>query len=338
MLRDLLYFDFNKAASLQSQTTDGLHKTTEVSEDSGKNREAGAGFNIPGLAEAKLGVDYAEKRSILQSRELHHNLLTDLQATLNDKVLLRDLVVNPPAEPLTPESLREAVAQRPYVHVSGTAVIEDYGRLLKMLDNFNEVVDFIGKCGASPEYKLALAVIEAREADLSRESDRNEQTRIKKEIRLLRKQLDHLATSDIDGIPEWFAAGLRSWIEMFMPDRINLRIRPYESCRFELSCNLKRGCFVDDDLEHMLHGYGTRPNVPLAVLGLVTSLPPQEPDSGPKQVDGGTDKEILENNFQQMFRRFEGLESYSRFDRYPNVMVHPIAVYRGFESPPDLAS
>jgi hypothetical protein len=34
--------------------------------------------------------------------------------------------------------------------------------------------------------------------------------------------------------------------------------------------------------------------------------------------------------FRGMFGAMEGLESFVRYSRYPNVTVHPIAVYRSF--------
>jgi hypothetical protein len=59
-----------------------------------------------------------------------------------------------------------------------------------------------------------------------------------------------------------------------MPSRINLRIYPFPNCpSFQVLCNLKSECFLDSDLEHLLYGYGNRPNVPLAVFGLITSIP-----------------------------------------------------------------
>jgi hypothetical protein len=82
-LRDLLYLDFDKAASIWSQFEEGLLKSIDVTEDTGKDRAAGTKFGlkfgVPGLAdaqaEANLGVDYIQKRSTLQSKILHHDVL-----------------------------------------------------------------------------------------------------------------------------------------------------------------------------------------------------------------------------------------------------------------------
>ena len=54
-LRDLLYPDFDKAASIWSQFEEGLLERMSVTEDAGKNRTAGTKFGIPGIAQASLG-------------------------------------------------------------------------------------------------------------------------------------------------------------------------------------------------------------------------------------------------------------------------------------------
>src|SRR4051812_34408019 len=57
-VRDLLYLDFDKAASIWSQFEEGLLERISETEDSGKDRTAGTKFGIPKLAEASLGVEY----------------------------------------------------------------------------------------------------------------------------------------------------------------------------------------------------------------------------------------------------------------------------------------
>jgi len=66
-LRDLLYLDFEKAASILSQFEAGLRERISVTDDSGKTRTAGTKFGFP-LAGANLNVDYLDKRSTLESK------------------------------------------------------------------------------------------------------------------------------------------------------------------------------------------------------------------------------------------------------------------------------
>ena len=70
-LRDLLYLDFDKTASIWSQLDLGLLERVSVTQDSGKDRSAGAKFGVPGLAEANLGV---EKRSKFSEEQMVYAL------------------------------------------------------------------------------------------------------------------------------------------------------------------------------------------------------------------------------------------------------------------------
>jgi hypothetical protein len=78
----------------------------------------------------------------------------------------------------------------------------------------------------------------------------------------------------------------------------------------------------------------------LAVFGLITSLPPEgdlpfDPMTEFTQSAELSPQEIFENAFRGVFIGMEGLESFFRYSRYPNVTIHPIAVYRSFAVPED---
>jgi hypothetical protein len=108
IIRDLLYFDFDKAASIWSQFESGLVERTSVTRDSGKDRSAGTKFGIPGLAEANLGVDYIQKQSILQSKTLHHDLLNRVEESLRRAGLVADLAEQP-SDARSSDAIRNAI-------------------------------------------------------------------------------------------------------------------------------------------------------------------------------------------------------------------------------------
>jgi len=122
-----------------------------------------------------------------------------------------------------------------------------------------------------------------------------------------------------------------------MVNRINFRIYPIVDCpSFQILCNLKTACFVDQDLEHLLYGYGYRPNIPLTAFGLITSIPSQselqfDPMTEFKDNDKLTDKAKLEKAFRDMFSAMDAMEDYVRYSRYPNITIHPIAVFRNIK-------
>jgi hypothetical protein len=340
-LRDLLYLDFDKAASIWSQFDQGLLERASVAEDTGRDQSAGTKFGIPGIAEANLGVDYVQKRSTLHSRTLHHDLLQRVEERLGRAGLVIDLDATLHRAETSAEHIREVLGNRPYLRVSGHSVIEDYRRILAVGEKFNDIVAFLSKAAQdaikkTPQYvQLQQSIAAARES-AENAPDRNQRAIQRSQVKALERQVEESLKPQIPSLEPWLIDGMRLWIDTFMTSRINFRIYPFPECpSFQVLCNLKRDCFVDSDLEHLLYGYGPRPNVPLAVFGLVTSLPPliEAPFDPMAEFAKGTslsEKAAFEKAFRGIFVGMEALEGMIRYSRYPNVTVHPIAVYRSF--------
>ena len=340
-IRDLIYFDFDKAASIWSQFEEGLLERTSVTEDLGKDRSAGTKFGLPGIAEANLGVDYLQKKSTLQSKTLHHDLLNRVETRLTDNELVTDLST-PGGDVTTAEQVRSVISGRPYLRGEGDSVIEDYRRIMAISEKFNEIVGFIVKATQETARKSAAyseleAMIAAEEASAAQIRDRNQRIVKKAQVKQMRDKIEELLKPQLKSVDEWLIDGMRLFVNTFMPSRINFRIYPFPGIpSFQILCNLKRDCFVDSDVEHLLYGYGNRPNVPLAVFGLITSLPPEEPSEFDPLKEFRDNPALAESSgfeqgFRGVFAGMEGMEALVRFSRYPNVTVHPIAVYRSFQ-------
>jgi hypothetical protein len=180
------------------------------------------------------------------------------------------------------------------------------------------------------------AQIEAKRQEIKEIKDRNQKTLETTKLKALESQVEKaLANATTTaGLEQWLLDGIKQWIDTFMPDRINFRIYPFDNIpSFQVLCNLKRDCFVDQNLEHLLYGYGNRPNVPLAVFGLITSIPPKEKSSFNPLAefsDNNSPDIAYERVFREIFGAMENFESIVRFSRYPNITIHPIAVFREF--------
>jgi hypothetical protein len=342
-IRDLLYLDFAKAASICSQLEGGLPAKTDVTQDLEKNRDAGVKFGIPKLAEANLSVDYVEKRSTLQSRTLHHNVLSLVETGLKELGLVTELSDALPSDEASPESVRFALGNRPYVIAQGQCVIEDYRRIVAMTGRYTELMDFIAHCQTdtvkkSLAYQQGKAAVEAARQAAKAIKDRNARAVQVSKIQEQDKALDQLAIRKTDGPASWLLEGIRMFIDTFMASRINFRVFPFESCpSFQLLCNLKTDCFVDADFEHMLYSYGNRPDVPLAIFGLITSSPQPnakafDPLQDLAEATGLTPHGSFEKSFRAIFPALDELSAFMRYSRYPNVIVHPIAVFRSFSA------
>ena len=342
-IRDLLYFDFDKAASIWSQFAGGLREKLSVTEDAGKNENAGVRFGIPKIAEANLGTLNTDKTSTLESRLLHHDLLNLLERQLEEEGLLIDLVKNVDIEESSPEIIREAVGEYPYIRATGTSVIEDYKRIEMIAREFKKLTEFIKKCGItsveqSPEFLRLKETVAEQKRTISKIKDRDQKINAQAELRKLESAISELTKSDLGNLDDWLLQGIRHWVSTFVESRLNFRVYPFLNCpACHIICNLKRDCFVDQDLEHLLYGYGTQPNVPMSVVGLITSLPQIrsikfDPLAEFNEDLDADDKRNFEKAFRGMFGAMDEIEDFMRYSRYPNITVHPIAVFRSFQS------
>jgi len=153
-IRDLIYFDFDKAASIWSQFEGGLLERVSIKDDAAKGRKAGVRLGIPSIAQADLGVDYGDKQSRLESRVLHHDLLNRLERELTEAGLIVDLIEVVQASESSPAAIRAAIGSAPYLKASGWSVIEDCRRILSISERFNEMTGFIGKCSIKINIKI----------------------------------------------------------------------------------------------------------------------------------------------------------------------------------------
>lgn len=348
-IRDLVYLDFDKAASIWSQFEGGLRERIAVTDDSGKGQQAGVKFGIPKLAEASLGADYSQKRSTLETKILHHDVLIRVDNELSTRNLVFDLAQSIDSSESSPENVRKAIGGAPYLKATGHCVIEDYPRIRSICEKYNDIITFIARCGMtsveqSPEYIEVRRQIEDAKQRIKSMKDRNQRAKETQKLKALESSIQNAATPQVGTIEPWLLDGIKLWINTFMPTRINFRTYPLPKCpSFQILCNLKRECFVDQDPEHLLYGYGNRPNVPLTVFGLITSIPPADdnlfdPMSEFADESGLTEKIVFEKAFRALFGAMDGIEDIVRYSRYPNITIHPIAIYRSFMPHPNNGS
>jgi len=341
-IRDLIYFDFNKAASIWSQFEGGLRERISVTEDKAKDHIAGARLGIPNIVEAKLGAEYTDSTSVMESKLPHHDLLNRIEEQLSQLGLVVNLGEQVDSTESSPETIRAIIGNKPYLLAGGWSVIEDYRRIRSITGEFNKLLKYISQCNLeaikqSPEYAKIQRHVEEVRQQIKQIMDKNQKSNAKAQVQSLESELKQMMTPQLSSVDQWLLDGIQLWINTFMPNRINFRIYPFESCpSFQVICNLKRECFVDQDLEHLLYGYGNRPNVPMAVFGLITSIPAEtghhfDPMTEFQSNTILSEKISFEKAFRQVFGAMDELEDWMRYSRYPNVTVHPIAVFRQFQ-------
>ena len=291
--------------------------------------------------ELEKGILKGSKGSILETKILHHDLLNRLDSELNKLNLVVNINKDIEKNESNPQKIREAIGTKPYVQAEGWAVIEDYRKISKIASRFNEIIEFVKRCAIQniPEYKDLQKQIDVAKKQANLEKNRNKKFIILQKIKTIESTLKGMLKINLDNkVDDWLLEGIQKWIEIYMANRINFRIYPIVNCpSFQILCNLKTDYFVDQDLEHLLYGYGYRPNIPLTAFGLITSIPQQselqfDPMAEFKDNNKLTDKAKMEKAFREMFSAMDEMEDYIRYSRFPNITIHPIAIFRNIKS------
>lgn len=339
-LRDILYFDFDKAASLVSQLEGGLSKERAESSEGRKDERNIRKYELLKVFKAEFGGIQTDKKSVLETKILHHDLLVRLEETL----ISLGFAINVSesmgsAKDCSVKELHTVVSQAPYIKVEGWCAFEDYRKIYASTEKFNDLMSFIKRSELNTvldmdSLKSELDIIEEESGKNSKKFKAAKVT-----YRNTERKIEGLIGKS--QLPEWLFAGIRLWIDTLIKDRLNLRVCPFEEHpTLEVIANLKRACFVDDDLTHLMYGYGSEPNQKLCVLGLVTSIPPEDeagvfnmyPDSQEESEQDEDNVDTVEKSFRAIFPALRGMEKFTSFHRYPRVIVHPIAVYRNIKS------
>ncbi len=340
-IREVLYFDFEKAVSIWSQVQWGLLKEVSFKSENDKNDSSEFGLGIPKIASMNIGVSDNEKRTIIETKILHHDLLNRIESELSENNLLVNINTKIQEQEKDAEKIREGIGEIPYIKACGWSVFEDYQKFLGISIKFNEIAEFIYHCSInnlekSPEYQDIQKKIVSKNADLKKAKDNQQKLAIKSEIKSIENSLSLIKnTVPKNFVEDWILKGLDNWITTFMPKRMNFRVYPFESCpSFQLICNLKRNCFIDQDLEHLLYAYSDLPNIKLSVLGLITSIPSKdESNFDPLQEFQNNEKTKamnIEEAYRNVFNAMREFENLVRYSRYPNITIYPIAIYREF--------
>lgn len=345
-IKDLIYFDFEKATSLFSQFEGGLLQQTQDATETKKDERNIRKYEIPFFKPEFGGVE-EEKISQFNTKILHHDLLIRLEHLLFSANYGLDLNNIFDTDSPVASELHSKLLNASYVRANGWAIIDDFKTMKKMSGQFNKLNEFIGRCAfqelkQSDEYAVSSKELDDARKRVNEIKDRNKRAKEDKKIQKLEKQfLETIKqATGLSGIDEWLADGIGFFIDLFMPDRILLSIYPFENLpEFQVLANLKRDCFIDSDLDIVIQAYGTRPNVKITVLGVITSIPnPENKNFDPLErftehnSDLSTEEEKFEMAFRNVFSTFEGFYKFIRYSRYPNITVHPLAVYRNIGS------
>lgn len=345
-IRDIIYFDFDKAASILSQLEGGLLR--EFHESLSDSDEVGAGMNLQFLSG---GGKTSHSRSKLIVRSLHHDLLTRVVETLKTRNLFLDLTEEYVFKTHEIDALHSELNARPYVQAKGDSRFHDFGRIKTLVHGTNSVIDFFAESARdsikkSEEYQTLVRSVDEAKQNIETINNRKQKSAAKKQLKSAETALeefieDAVANARKSQIPAWQVKGVDSFINLVAPKRKLLVLQPFDdNSHLKLICNLKEDCFVDSDLDNLLFAYGSQPNVQLSVFGLVTDIPEKatSPSEGSPEKSNETTGDLvqqLERTFETLFDGIKPIENFGRFAYYPRITLYPLAVYRIIRNCPD---
>lgn len=334
MIRDLVYFDVEKAASIYSQMTGGLIREVEETSESKDDGSGKFSAKIFG-AGVEAGGGISNRSTLLEKRSLHHDLLVKLEEILFNNGLAVN-INNAFADNPDIDSLRDSLSDIPYVQATGWSTIEDYGRIVSLSEGFNKLLEFFKQAGLnsvrkSDEYQhLQRQLKEA--GQVIQRAKGSERVVAEQKLKALKDQLAQAESSMInaDSFDDSMLAGIKEFFQRLMPHRLCLRSYPINQVpEFSMLASLQPAKFSNTDLENINECYGIRPSVKLTLFGIVTDVPFKEGHPFvPAYVSASSTIESIAQSMQSFFAAMEQVDSLVRTVSYPSVMVQPIAIYR----------
>ncbi len=342
-LRDFIYLDIDKATSIYSQLTGGLVTGSERVIGTEKDERNIRKYDLK-IFTPEFGGAKKETQKLIETHVMHHDLFNRMEELLFTEKLAIDINVDLEPEKFANGEASLLLSQSHYVRCTGWSLMEDYEKIKGIAERHNDVVGFIQKSSlenlkTSDEYKQLQETIDKLRQEADSKKDRNERATAKVQVKKLEENL-HLQLANsckLSGVDDWVINGMKTWIDTFMPRDILFYVYPFEAVEgFHVKSHLKPNCFVDGDIRTFDCCYTSRPTVKLSVFGLITTVPPKgkHPFDPMKEFDGHKaedekdDAVGFESALRGVFRGFDGLESLIRFNRFPNITIYPVAVFR----------
>lgn len=338
-IKDLIYFDFEKARSLISQLKGGLISEISRAFEDETELSAGIGFDVK-VIKGKIGGKDKEKQIRTEKIEIYHELLNEIEKELGNRNSLTDVNSSFDNFKGSYNEFIETIPEFNYIKASGWSQFEDFERFKNIFSNFNEIQRMIytAQLMDNPEIKNLQKQLKETKKDAEKIDNRNIRSKEISKIKSLEKKFDAILESHsaIHLLDEDYIERIKIFLDTFSPNRLNFRLLPLDHFNdFQILANLKEKYLVDSDFESIIYTYGTRPNIKLTVFGIVTSCP----GKADNRVDPNDEFLVYDDNeldevqgfdkaFRNVFTSFEAFEKFFFVPSYPKIAISPIAIYR----------
>lgn len=344
-VKDFIYLDMDKVSSLYSQISGGIVQSFEVSSSSSENSKNLRNYDFKIFKHEAGGTD-TESQGLKETRVSHHEVLSELERELFEQGYTAEIGVDVTAEAVESGSAISIFQNALCIKAEGNIVLEDYERITRIADNYEDITKFINysvksSLRESPELKKMFESLDVMRSDIDKMKNSPQKTKKKKELKDYEEGLEGVVNTKLVGkVDGWIIEGLKTWVKVFLPDVFNIRLYPFPDMpNFHVMSNVKREFFLDQDTESVHYLFGSKPTIRVTMLGVITSIPEKDKDEFDpmEEFDNeeiekeGNEHLSVESGFRGVFRGFDGLEKMIRTCRHPRIMVQPIAIYRAIK-------
>ncbi len=337
-IKDLIYFDYDKAKSINSQLSGGIiNEITKAIENEG-GLSSEIGFDVK-LLKGKIGAGEKDKNLRTERIEIFHELLNQLEKALIENKILTNLNESLDNFEKSFNDFLETIPNYTYITASGWSAFEDFDRFQRIMSNFNEIqrLIFASALENNPEIIQLKEQINDIKKTLNQANKGNTHKELQR-LKAIEKNFDKTIEKEAGAIflDEIFIDRIKTFMDTFSPNRLNFRIAPFDSYNnFQILASLKSQYLVNSDFENIIYTYGSRPNIKLSILGIITSCPQKEDiriDLKDEYLGFDeselTEEAAFEKAFRGVFSSFEGFEKFFFAPSFPKISVSPIAIYR----------
>lgn len=338
-IKDLIYFDIEKAQSLLSQLNQGLVSEISRAIESENEENGGLGFDVK-IVQANIGGKEKEKTIRTEKINLYHEILNEIELQLEKSNSLTNINDRFHVTGTSFDSFMEQVPSFNYIKAEGWALFEDHARLKRIARNFNDIQRFIftAQLSGNEDLNALKKQLQAKRKEINKEPDRNKKAKDLNQLKSIEDKIDrHLEeNSEASLMDEDFISGMINFLDTFAENRLTLRLVPLDYFSdFQILAHLKEKHLVDGNLESIIYTYGSRPNVKISVFGIITACPTREdkrinPADEFVLIDESEMKpeQVFDKAFRHVFTTFEEFDKFFHVPAYPKIAISPIAVYR----------
>ena len=338
-IKDLIYFDLEKAQSIISQLNKGL--VSEISKAFGNEDEdsAGIGFDIK-VIKGNIGEKSKEKTLKTEKITLFHELLNEVESELEKRNILNSINETFNNHEGSFKDYLNKIPDFTYIKATGWGSFEDFERFKRIFTNFNDIQRLIYESAISenPEAVRLKKQLSDSKKIANQNKDRNAKSKDLAKIKAFEKKLDDFLEeeTEIHLFDEEWIGRMKKLLDTFSPNRLNFRLLPLDDYGdFQILSDLKAKYMVNGDFENTIFTYGSRPNIKLTVMGIITSCPRLEdnrihPSDEYLEFDENdlSDESHFDKAFRNVFDSFEAFEKFFFVPNYPKIAISPIAIYR----------